>query len=556
MSERFRKSLAVVLALVLVVGVAGMAGCAKEEPTPAEPTEPTGDEPVVGGTLNFYINEPAFIDPVNAQESEGMQVVYNVFDSLVDFDAVTSEIKPSAAESWEANADATVWTFKLRQGAKFHNGREVKAADFKYAWERICNPDNKSEISYHLSAIKGFDEMAAGTAKELSGVKAVDDYTLEVTLSYAFGDFEYVVGHPALGPVPAEEVDTADKAKAFADKPVGNGPFMMSEPWNHNQGIKVVRFDDYYGDKPYLDGVDFKIFKDEETAFLEFKAGNLDFTSIPGGQIAATISEFGESADGYTVEPGKQVLTGSELSTYYIVLNNKDKTTSNADVRRALSLAINREVIAESVYEGTRSPATGIVPRGIVGYQEGSWPYAKYDKEAAIAQLEKAGFKDGAGMPELALSFNAGSGHEPVMELIASDLKAIGVSVKLDGMEWAQHLDNMDAGTFQLGRLGWLADYPIMDNFLYPLFFSESADNHSFYKDAAVDTALLDARKIADPAARIEAYRAIDKTLGEAAPIIPIVGYKHQRVGSERLRDFVFSPMSLGALDKAWIAAE
>ncbi len=556
MSERFRKSLAVVLALVLVVGVAGMTGCAKKTETPATPTEPTGDKPVVGGTLNFYINEPAFIDPVNGQESEGIQVINSVFDSLVDFDPATSEIKPAAAESWEANADATVWTFKLRQGAKFHNGRAVTAGDFKYAWERICNPDNKSEISYHLSAVKGFDEMAAGTAKELSGVKVVDDNTLEVTLSYAFGDFEYVVGHPALAPIPAEEVDTADKAKAFADKPIGNGPFMMSEPWNHNQGIKVVRFNDYYGDKALLDGVDFKIFKDEETAFLEFKAGNLDFTSIPGGQIAATIAEFGESADGYTAEPGKQVLTGSELSTYFIVINNKDKTLSNVDVRRALSLAINREVIAQSVYEGTRSPATGIVPKGIVGYQEGDWPYSKYDKEAAVAELTKAGFPAGAGLPEIKLEFNSGSGHEPVMELIASDLKAIGVNVKLDGMEWAQHLDSMDAGTFQLGRLGWLADYPIMDNFLYPLFYSKAADNSSFYNNPAVDTALLDARKITDPAARIEAYRAIDKTIGADAPIIPIVGYKHQRVASERIRDFVFSPMSLASLDKAWIAAQ
>ncbi|PKQ37173.1 MAG: ABC transporter substrate-binding protein [Actinobacteria bacterium HGW-Actinobacteria-1] len=544
--------MAVALALVMVVAVAGLGGCkAKTDTGTGTDTGSTGA--TKGGTLSFYINEPAFIDPVNAQESEGMQVVNSVFDSLVDFDPATSEIMPSAAESWEGNADASVWTFKLRKGAKFHNGREVTAQDFKYAWERICNPENKSEISYHLAAVKGFDEMAAGTAKELSGVKVVDDYTLEVTLSYPFGDFEYVVGHPALGPVPAEELDTPDKVKAFLDMPIGNGPFKMAEPWSHNQGIKVVRFDDYYGDTALLDGVDFKIFKDEETAFLEFKAGNLDFTSIPGGQIEASIQEYGESADGYTIEPGKQVLTGSELSTYYMIFNTKDATLKNADVRRAISMAINREAIVTSVYEGTRSPATGIVPKGIVGYQDGAWPYAKYDKEGAIALLEKAGYPGGKGLPEISLSFNSGSGHEPVMQLIQSDLKAIGVNVKLDGQEWAQYLDKLDAGEFQLGRLGWLADYPIMDNFLYPLFYSKSADNHSFYNDPAMDTAILDARKVTDPAARVEAYRAIEKTIGEAAPVAPIVGYKHQRVGSARIRDFVFSPMSLAALDKAWI---
>ncbi|MHB1341951.1 MAG: peptide ABC transporter substrate-binding protein [Coriobacteriia bacterium] len=552
MSEKIRKNLALVLALVLVLGVTGLAGCAKEDT--GEPEKPAGEEAVKGGTMSFYINEPAFIDPVNAQESEGMQVVHSVFDSLVDFDPATSEIIPAAAESWEPNADASVWTFKLREGAKFHNGREVKAADFKYAWERLCNPENKSEIAYHLNAVKGYEEMQAGTAKELSGVKAVDDLTLEVTLVQPFGDFEYVVGHPALGPVPAEELDSADKVKAFLDKPIGNGPFMMVEPWNHNQGIKIARFEDYYGTPANLDGVDFKIFKDEDTAFLEFKAGNLDFTSIPGGQIEATIEEYGESADGYTVEPGKQTLTGSELSTYYVILNNKDALLKNKALRQAFSLAINRETIATSVYEGTRDPATGIVPKGIVGYQDGAWPYAKYDKDAAAAKLEEAGYKGGAGLGEITISFNSGSGHEPVMELIASDLKAIGVTAKLDGQEWAQYLDKLDAGEFQMGRLGWLADYPIMDNFLYPLFESKSPDNHSFYANADIDAKIAAARKMTDPAARVEAYREIEKILGEDAPVIPIVGYKHQRVGSDRIRGFVFSPMSLGAFDKAWIA--
>ncbi len=146
------------------------------------------------------------------------------------------------------------------QDAKFHNGRDVTAADFKYAWERICNPANESEISYHLSAVKGFDAMQDGTATELEGVKAIDDKTLEVTLDYAYGDFEFVVGHPALGPVPKEEVEK-DPA-AFAEMPIGNGPFKMAGPWQHDQLIQVVRFDDYSGEKAYLDGVDFKIFKD------------------------------------------------------------------------------------------------------------------------------------------------------------------------------------------------------------------------------------------------------------------------------------------------------
>lgn len=558
--DRFKRTwVFVILAMVLVGAMGLIVGCGGTTTTTAGPggetsTTASGEQAVAGGTLNYYINEPAFIDPVNVQESEGTQVANAVFDSLVAFDAKTSALVPAAAEKWEANADATVWTFHLRQGAKFHDGTDVKAGDFKYAWERICNPANKSEISYHLAAVKGYDEMQADppTATELSGVKVVDDYTLEVTLSYAFGDFEYVVGHPALAPVPKAAVEK--DPKAFADMPIGNGPFKMAEPWKHDQYVKVARFDDYYGDKALLDGVDFKIFKDEETAMLEFRAGNVDFTTIPSGQVNATKAEFGESPDGLEVFPGQQTLLGPETAVYYVLMNNLDPILKNADVRRAFSLAINRQAIADTVYEGVRTPATGIVPEGMVGWVKDAWTYSKYDVEQAKTLLEKAGYPGGKGIPEILLSFNTGAGHEDVMALIQSDLKAIGVNTKFDGSEWAQYLDKLDSKKYQMGRLGWIADYPIMDNFLYPLFASTSADNACYYNNPAVDKAIQDARKIVDTAARIAAYQAIEKTIGEDAPVIPIVTYRHHNLGSERTRSLVYSPMGLAALDKAWIA--
>jgi len=554
-SSKLRKLIAVTLALGLVASLA--VGCAQDEP--AEPQD-QADQPKTGGTLAFYIGEPAVIDPIDGQESEGIQVINQVFDSLVDFDPLTSEIKPAAAESWEPNDDATVWTFKLRSGAKFHNGREVKAEDFKYAWERIALGANASTISYHLAPIKGFDEMQAGTATELTGVKAVDDATLEVTLKYPFADFEYVVGHPSLAPVPKEEVDK--DPKAFLEKPIGNGPFMMAEPWSHQQFIKVVRFDDYYGDKALVDGVDFKIFKDDEAAFVDFKQGNLDFATIPTGQIKATIEEYGESPDGYTINPGEQTLLGSELSTYYIWLNTQDPVMKNVDLRKALALGINAQAICDVVYEGTRLPASGPVPSGIVGYQENAWPNNKYDVEAAKEALTKAGYPGGQGLPEIVLSFNVGRGHEKVMQLIQADLATIGVKVKLDGRPWETYSAEwlkVSGGKFanndvhQMMRLGWLADYPIMDNFLYPMFDSASGDNKALYKNAEVDKMLLEARRTTDTDERVKLYQEIEKKIGEDQPLIALVNYRHIRVGGDRVHDLVFSPMGLGALDKAWL---
>lgn len=549
MSGRYRTSLALLLVFGLVFSVFGVAGCAPTAPQePANGEEPS-EEPVAGGTFVYYISQPAYIDPVNLQESEGTQVGQVLFDSLVTFDSLTSEVLPAAAESWESNEDATVWTFNLVQGAKFHNGREVTAQDFKYAWERICNPVNESEISYHLAPVKGYDEMQDGTATELSGVRVVDDYTLEVTLNYAFADFEYVVGHPALAPVPAEAVDAGE----FGRMPIGNGPFMMSEPWADDQYVKVERFADYYGDAPYIDGIEFKILADSDTAWLEFQQGNIDFTQIPTGQIQATVDQYGESLDGYTLNPGNQVTLGTELATYFLLVNNEVEALSNVDVRRTISLAIDRQAICTTIFEDTREPATGIVPEGIFGFQENGFAYARYDVEEAKSLLEAAGFPGGEGIPTLALAYNTGAGHEDILQLVQNDLKAIGIETELEGMEWAQYLDKLDAKDYEMGRLGWIADYPIMDNFLYPLFKSDSGDNYTGYSNPDIDAKLEEARRTTDDAARIELYREIERTLGEDTPLIPLMFYRHFHIASDRVMDGVYSPKGLFDFDKVWL---
>jgi len=534
--------------LGLTFSVLGLAGCGGGEEEP-DSEEPVSEGPVEGGTFNFYINEPAYIDPVNLQESEGTQVGQVLFDSLVAFDPITSEVKPAAAETWESNDDATVWTFNLVKGAKFHDGSDVTAEDFKYAWERICNPENESEISYHLSAVKGYDEMQEGSATELEGVKVIDDYTLEVTLNYGFADFEYVVGHPALAPVPAEAVEAGD----FGEMPIGNGPFKMSEPWAHDQYIKVEKFDDYYGDAPYIDAIEFKIFADEDTAFLEFQAGNVDFTSIPSGQIKSTIDQYGESPDGYTLNPGEQVSLGTELATYFLLMNNEDEVLSDPVVRAALSLAIDRQAICTTVFEDTREPATGIAPKGIFGFQENGFEYARYDVEEAKKLLAEAGYPDGEGFPKIKLEFNSGAGHEDIMQLVQSDLAAIGIESELVGTEWAQYLDKLDAKDYQIGRLGWIADYPIMDNFLYPLFKTGSGDNYSGYSNPEVDAKLEEARTTVDDDQRIELYREIEQMVGEDTPLMPLMFYRHRHVASDRVMDGVYSATGLFDFTNVWL---
>jgi peptide/nickel transport system substrate-binding protein/oligopeptide transport system substrate-binding protein len=540
--------LALTVAVVLIAAVLALSACGGGDEGSA-----IDKDAVKGGTISVYINEPVCIEPKDLEESEGVQVGQALFDGLAAYDAVTGDLIPAAADSWEANADATVWTFHLNKDAKFHDGTKVTAKDFVYAWTRLCLPETASNVAWHLEPVVGYDEIQAGTTKELAGVKAIDDYTFEVTLKYSYGDFEFVVGNPTLAPVPQAAVE-AMGADAFAEAPVGNGPFMIAPgtKWEHNQGISLVAFKDYYGEKPNIDGIEFKIFTDPAAAFLEFQAGNLDFTSIPSGQIEATRAQYGETDDGYTGNPGKQTYLGAELAIYYVDINLNDPVMSNLDVRKAISLGINRQAICDVAMEGTRVPADNFVPPGMPGYEPGAWEYSRYDVEAAKAALVAAGYPNGEGL-EITLSCNSGGAHEAIMTMVQADLEALGITVKTEFTEWAAYLEKLQADEYQIGRMGWIADYPIFDNFMYSVFQSQSANNYSNYNNPEVDAAMTAARATTDTAERIAAWQAINKTIQADVPAIPLMAYRHGRVCSERMNNLVYSAMGLLDFTHCWI---
>ena len=225
----------------------------------------------------------------------------------------------------------------------------------------------------------------------------------------------------------------------------------------------------------------------------------------------------------------------------------------NPNVRKAISLAINREAINSTVYEGTRVVATGMVPPGLPGYVENQWPDSKYDVAAAKQALVDAGFPEGKGLPTLTINYNVGAGHDKVVELVASDLKVIGINTKSETLEGAQHWDLLRTTKYDIGRDGWIADYPITDNFTYPFFDSKSSDNHSHYANPEVDAQIAKARATVDDAARVKMYEEIQATIAKTNPTVPIVYYAHRRVGSNRLNDFVYDNQGLANFVDAWI---
>lgn len=501
-----------------------------------------------GGTFKYYISDPVAIDHYNLQESEGTQVGHVLFDSLVEWDWDKGEVKAKAAESWEINDDNTVFTFHLKD-AKFHNGDPVTSESFKRGWQRLVDTTmtTPGEIGYHLAPVVGYDEMAAGEATELTGLTCPDDKTFVVTLKEPMADFLAVCCHPGLAPAPQAAIDDAAN---YLLAPIGNGPFMMDGKWESGQYINVKRFDDYYGDKPALDAINFSIQKDPKTAYSELEAGNMDFCQIPTGRFAELTEKYGSSVDGYTISPSRQTLAGAEASVYYLAVNLEDETMANKDLRHAIGLAINRQNIVDTLFEGVREPADNVFPP-IIDKKGGSWEYAKYDPEAAKKIIDEKGL---AGTT-IKLSYNSGGGHEDIMSCIQADLTAVGLNVEQDTKEWAAYLQGLTDGDFQMGRLGWIADYPTLDNFIFPNFYSTADNNYSRYNNPEVDAAIDDARKIVDEDDRKDAYRKINQMIADDMPIIPIMFYAHQHVASDRVNELYYNAQSIADLGHASLRA-
>jgi peptide/nickel transport system substrate-binding protein/oligopeptide transport system substrate-binding protein len=431
-----------------------------------------------------------------------------------------------------------VYTFNLVKNAKFHDGSSVTAEDFVYSWTRAVLAETAAPLAYHLEPILGYDECQEGTSTTLEGVKALDDYTFEVTLKYPYADFVNTLGHVVFYPV--RQADIEEWGDEYTKHVNGTGPFKFVE-WVDDQYINLVRNEDYYGEKALLDAVEYKIFADEDTAFLEFKAGNLEYTQIPIGKIQATKDDptFGE----YTI-------TDPQLGINYYGMNqNFPIFAENPKLREAINYAIDRENICNVLYEGNPTPMTGFVPPGIPGFQENAAPYT-YDVEKAKALLVEAGFPNGEGIPVLSFGYNTGSGHEVLGEAVQADLKEIGIELELGGYEWGTLLDKAKSGEITFYRLGWSADYPTMDNFLFPLFYSESYDNYSAYNNPDVDSLLLAARSTRDYDERVAKYREVEKTIINDHAFLFVYFYGLRRVIQPYVKGFVLDSMENYDLSK------
>jgi len=518
---------AALLVTLFAVALAGGAGAAKP-----------------GGTLRLvFVSDPPTLDPAHATDLTSSAVIRQVFDALLELDEHLVPT-PALAERWSASPDQRTYTFQLRRGVKFHNGRELRAADVKYSFERAA----RGKRPWVFEKLVGAKEFLKGAAAEIAGVRAVDDATVELRLERPFAPFLHLMAYDAASIVPREEVER--RGAAFASHPVGTGAFRFVS-WRRDDQVVLERFAEHFRGAAPLDRVVYRVIPAEATRFNEYAAGQLDVTDIPTGRCQALKADPKLKGD---------VAIWPTLGTHGLRFNVERPPFTDARVRRAIAHAIDPGIIVNRLLEGCVTPATGIVPGVLPGWTA-SAKRLTFDQERARRLLAEAGVLGGRGLPPIAVHFNTSDANQRIAELLQAQLKDVGITLELRRLDWAAHIKLVDDGSAGFFRQGWIADYPDPENFLTVLFHSRNigaAGNTSRYRNASVDRLLDEADAMPPGPARTKRYQDAEQIVLDDAVWISLYHYASRGLikphvkGLERSAQST-APEFLAPLRKVWL---
>ncbi|MBF7096461.1 peptide ABC transporter substrate-binding protein [Alkalibacter mobilis] len=468
-------------------------------------------------------SEPGSLDPALAQGTHESWVLDHVFEGLMK-KSQTGEVVPGMAESYKMSDDGLTYTFKIRDDVKWSNGEPVTAHDFEYSWKRALDPETAAYYSYQFYYIKGGEAYNTGTGTvEDVGVKAIDDTTLEVVLENPAGFFLELTSFYCYFPVSKDVVEENPDWAKDPSTYVSNGPFLLTE-WVHNASITLSKNDEYYdADMIKLDGIEFSILDDENTAWQRYEGGEFDFlTPLPQTVVAQM-----------TADNNPELVIGTDLATYYYNLNTEVKPFNNLKVRQALSMAIDRESIVVDVAQGGQASAEGVVPFGIpdetgADFRDASGNHVTYDAAAAKTLLEEGLAEEGMtieDMSNVTLLYNTNEAHKKIAQAIQEMWRtALGVEINLENVDFQVKLDREKAGDYEISRAGWIGDYIDPLTFI-DLWVTDGPYNDANFSNAEYDAFVNTARNSTDQAERMEAMRNAEELLMGEMPVIPIYFY-------------------------------
>ena len=525
----------------------------------------TGSVSTAGFTVQYGSN-PETLDPALNSAVDGGNTIITVFETLLIINE-NNEAVPGQAESWTTSEDGLTWTFTMRDGLKWSDGTDLNAKDFEYSFKRMADPDTAAPYAETcLGMIDGFEE-AAGFPDadgnptvepnlDALNVKASDDgKTLTIVLAYPCSYFDKIVAFAAMSPVQKATVEANGDAWCTSpDTYVCNGPFMITE-WTPSERIVLTKNPNYVGgwdsSKIVSESITLLLLEDSSASFAAYNSGEAQLIKdVPTDEIPSLTK----------AEDGGDFYVDTILGTYYVSLNLKRDAFKDAKVRRALSLAIDRDYVANTIMQGTYSTADSIVGPGIVdenGYfhDNGNAPYISADYEANLAEAKKlladAGYPNGEGYPTLEYSTNDAGYHVPLAEYLQQAWSDLGITLTISKMEWSSFTVARRAGEYDVARNGWVMDYNDPSNML-DLFCSGNGNNDGKYSNPEFDAA-IEASRVADVSEHFAQLHKAEDILMEDTGCLPIAYYNDYWLQSPALKGTWHSPYGYWYLQYGYI---
>ena len=542
---KFKKMLAIFLSAALFV--TAFAGCGKKKAD--------------GITVQIGPN-PETLDPALNSAVDGGNMLITLFETLLIIDQ-DNKVQPGQAEKYEVSPDGLTWTFTMRDGLKWSDGTELNAKDFEYTFKRIADTNVAAPYAETvIGMIEGYKDAIDSKNPEKLNVKASDDgKTLTIKLAYPCSYFDKIVAFGTMSPVQKATVEK--NGDSWATKPetyVCNGPYIITE-WTPSEKIVCKKNENYKGgwdsSKIVNDKLTFLLLEDSSASYTAYTGGTAQLIKDVPTEEIPTLKK--DKKDEFNVDP--------ILGTYYLSMNLNKAPFNNKNVRKALSLAIDRDYVANTVMQGTYTPAYNYVGTGVDDVETGKFlenskaanggkTYISEDYKANLEEAKKAlaeaGYPEGKGFPTITYSTNDAGYHKALAEYLQKVYKDLGITMNIDIVDWSSFTPKRRAGEYEMARNGWVMDYNDASNMI-ELFTSTNGNNDGKYNNPAFDKAVNDS-KVADKTAHFAALHEAEKIVSEDYGFIPVAYYNDFWLQSTSLKGTWHSPYGYWYLQYAYLA--